>query len=134
MQTETDRGGGGLHRRPIWSRERLDALIADLAETNPDDPKPGITREYIRYLRVLSTCGFEEMLDEILNNLHAATAALQVAMGETPAAVELMTSMQLTSARTFLTIAKYREASGRITTIRSPTNPSELRNERNPTK
>ena len=84
---------------------KLDALIATLAKGIPNDPKPATTRALLAYLRVLRTCGHEEMYDSIMHNLYASLAALKVDQGSTEAGVTGLTLMFEKCAYSFLSLA-----------------------------
>ena len=63
------------------SREELTELITELTKP-PDgahkDPSPATTREVVRLLGLLRSCGGEEMLGSIESNIVASIAAVAV--------------------------------------------------------
>jgi len=59
-------------------RASLDALIADLATKHPEDPSPATTARVVAYLRILQTCGPEEMMQAISTNIQASIGATKL--------------------------------------------------------
>ena len=87
---------------PQPRRSSLDALIADLEGPNSDDPQPSTTRATVKLLRILQTCGPEEMLDAISSNIHSSIAALRVVAPSTADATQGFLLLAATHVKTWL--------------------------------
>ena len=89
-QSEPNQSEGSTSSSPEEFREALEEMIADLARGDPEDPNPAITRDTVRLLRVLHTCGPEEMIEAISNANMAGIAAMTVASGDKHGAAKLL--------------------------------------------
>jgi hypothetical protein len=81
--------------------ERLGALLADLEAPDPADPKPSATRATVKYLRILQTCGPEEMIEAMIANVLASIAALKLLAPSYSDAAELFMLLAAKAAAAF---------------------------------
>ena len=101
-QSEPNQSEGSNSSSPEEFREALGALIADLARGDPKDPNPAITRDTVRLLRVLHTCGPEEMIEAINNANMAGIAAITAASGDEYEAAKVMLRITTQNALTWI--------------------------------
>lgn len=103
--TKPNQSEGSTSSLPEEFREALGALIAELARGNPKDPNPAITRDTVRLLRVLHTCGPEEMITAINNANMAGIAAMTVASDDKHEAAKAMLRITTQNALTWINTA-----------------------------
>ena len=101
-QSEPNQSEGSTSSLPEEFREALGEMIADLARGDPKDPNPAVTRDTVRLLRVLHTCGPEEMIEAINNANMAGIAAMTVASGDKHETAKVMLRITMQNALTWI--------------------------------
>jgi hypothetical protein len=77
-------------------------MIKNLETPDPDDPKPQATRASLQLLRILQTCGPEEMLEAITSHIYASIAATRVIVGSVSTASKLVWLIAAEAATTWV--------------------------------
>lgn len=84
------------------NRASLDALIVDLSAKHPEDPSPATTRAVVAYLRILQTCGPEEMIEAISANIQASIGATKLLTRTYDEAIEVVLALTVRNAKSWL--------------------------------